>query len=71
MKKIRLLEAGCVQPVCDLHGSRRVDCGDIQLWAGTGANEAAMVIDWNDGKSDESLVWGYRWDGSATGARHV
>jgi hypothetical protein len=41
--------------------------GDIQLWAGTGANQAALVIDWNDGKTTESLLWGYRWDGSATG----
>jgi hypothetical protein len=40
---------------------------DVQFWVGSGANRAALVIDWNDGKSAESLVWGYRWDGSATG----
>jgi len=40
---------------------------DIQLWAGSGANQAGLVIDWNDGKSAESLLWGYRWDGAATG----
>jgi hypothetical protein len=40
---------------------------DIAFWVGDGANEAALVIDWNDGKPAESLVWGYRWDGSATG----
>jgi len=40
---------------------------DIQFWVGEGANRAAVVIDWNDGKEPESLVWGYRWDGSATG----
>jgi len=40
---------------------------DIQFWTGSGANRAALVIDWNDGKSAESLLWGYRWDGSATG----
>ncbi len=40
---------------------------DIQLWTGSGANRAALVIDWNDGKTPESLLWGYRWDGSATG----
>jgi len=40
---------------------------DIQLWAGTGSNQAALVIDWNDGISPESLVWGFRWDGVATG----
>ncbi len=40
---------------------------DIQIWAGSGANRAALVIDWNDGKEPESLLWGYRWDGTATG----
>ena len=40
---------------------------DIQYWVGTGSNRAGFVIDWNDGKSAESLVWGYRWDGTKTG----
>lgn len=38
---------------------------DIEFWAGSGTNEAAFVVDWNDGRSP--LAWGYRWDGSATG----
>ena len=41
--------------------------GDIEYWVGSGSNQAAMVIDWNDGKDPQSLVWGYRWDGTATG----
>lgn len=40
---------------------------DVQFWVGSGANQAALVIDWNNGKSPESLLWGYRWDGTATG----
>lgn len=40
---------------------------DIQYWVGTGSNQAALVIDWNDGLGLESMVWGYRWDGEATG----
>lgn len=40
---------------------------DIEFWVGTGANEAMLVIDWNDGVTPESLAWGYRWDGAATG----
>lgn len=43
---------------------------DIGFWVGEGANEAALVIDWNgpDGGSDPvSLAWGFRWDGVATG----
>lgn len=40
---------------------------DIALWTGTGANRAALVIDWNDGTATRSFAWGFRWDGSATG----
>ncbi len=44
-----------------------VSFDDIQFWAGTGPNRAGLVIDWNDGADPQSLVWGYKWDGSATG----
>jgi hypothetical protein len=40
---------------------------DIAYWIGSGANEAAFVVDWNDGIEPQSLAWGYRWDGTATG----
>lgn len=41
---------------------------DIRFWVGTGANRSALAIDWNGpDTSDHSLVWGYRWDGAATG----
>ncbi|MCK5654831.1 MAG: PEP-CTERM sorting domain-containing protein [Candidatus Aureabacteria bacterium] len=40
---------------------------DIEYWIGTGSNESAMVIDWNDGINPVSLAWGYRWDGTVTG----
>ena len=40
---------------------------DIEFWVGSGSNQAALVIDWNDGISPESLAWGYKWDGAATG----
>jgi hypothetical protein len=41
---------------------------DVTYWVGSGANRAAMAIDW-DGASgaDPSLVWGYQWDGAASG----
>jgi len=39
----------------------------IKFWAGSGANRAAMVIQWNDAGTPTSLLWGYRWDGVATG----
>ncbi|MEM1157807.1 MAG: hypothetical protein AAGH72_06095 [Verrucomicrobiota bacterium] len=44
-----------------------VDFSGITYWVGSGSNEAAMVIDWNNGSTMESFVWGYRWDGMATG----
>ena len=40
---------------------------DILMWVGSGENKAAIVIDWQDEKSEHALVWGYRWDGNATG----
>ena len=42
-----------------------IDFTDIVIWAGSGTNEAALVVDWDDGLSP--LAWGYRWDGTATG----
>lgn len=43
------------------------DLDDITCWVGTGSNRAAVVIDWfENSTADEALVWGYRWDGSAT-----
>ena len=45
-----------------------ISLDDVQFWTGTGNNRAALVIDFNDAKAPaESLVWGYRWNGSATG----
>lgn len=41
---------------------------DIETWAGQGTNRAALVIDWRDGLAPQSMVWGYRWDGTATAA---
>jgi hypothetical protein len=40
---------------------------NIQLWTGTGQNEAALEIDWNNGTANDALIWGYRWNGTATG----
>jgi hypothetical protein len=41
---------------------------DIESWVGSGANRAGVVLDWNgDATTDSALVWGFRWDGVATG----
>lgn len=39
---------------------------DIKFWVGKGSKKAALVIDWFDGKGT-ALVWGFRFDGEATG----
>ena len=39
----------------------------INFWTGTGINKAAIVIQWNDGGTPTSMVWGYRWSGEARG----
>lgn len=40
---------------------------NVKFWVGTGSNRAALVIEWHDGKQPDALVWGYRWDGEASG----
>lgn len=40
---------------------------DIQFWVGSGSNQAAFVVQWNDGKTADALVWGFKWNGTATG----
>lgn len=57
--------------------ARAVSLDDIQSWTGTGTNRAALVIHWKapevrnntdvpDPAAEKSLVWGYRFNGSAT-----
>lgn len=42
---------------------------DIRYWVGTGTNRAALAIDWSEGSTNPpALVWGFRWNGAATGA---
>lgn len=34
----------------------------IQFWVGEGSNSAMLVVDFRDGTSDPSYVWGYRYN---------
>jgi hypothetical protein len=43
------------------------DFGDIANWTGQGSNQAALVIDFQSPSGPSSYVWGYRWNGTATG----
>lgn len=49
--------------------SQNVDFDLIRHWAGdpNGEKQAALVVQFNDGKSEVAYVWGYRWNGSASG----
>lgn len=38
---------------------------DLNYW-GSGTNHSALVISWNDGKTDSTLAWGFSWTGNAT-----
>lgn len=55
----------CVLLLTSTASANVMDFDDLVIWAGTGSNEAALVVDWRDGQS--SLAWGFRWDGAATG----
>jgi hypothetical protein len=57
--------------------SPAVSFNDIQFWTGSGTNRAALVVEWSTPESafgstvpapiaDKSLVWGYRFNGTAT-----
>lgn len=37
------------------------DFNDLAIWSGSGPNQSALVIQWNDGKSPTALAWGFNW----------
>lgn len=39
---------------------------DIEFWVGEGSKRAAFVVQWNDPRETNALVWGYRFDGNDT-----
>lgn len=48
-------------------GAFAFSLSDIQNWSGQGANEAAMVVQWNVEGETNAMAFGFRWDGEATG----
>lgn len=55
-----------------------ISLDDIPLWTGSGTNRAALVVEWSAPEvlsntavpvpvADKTLVWGYRFNGKATG----
>lgn len=51
----------------ELRSDTRFSFEDIQFWVGSGSNRAALVIEWHDGTQPDAMVWGYKWDGEASG----
>src|ERR1700722_16064695 len=60
--------------------TQAISLDDVQLWAGAGTNRAGLVIEWSTPESltnstvpvpvtDKTLVWGYHFNGTATGTQ--
>lgn len=63
----RLLLFAVMASVSLLSAAQDVQFDKIRHWAGQGEKRAALVVQFNDGKKDVAYVWGYRWNGSASG----
>src|ERR1035438_8989340 len=64
--------------VLGVFSAQAISLDDIQLWTGSGTNRAALVIAWNSPEvfnkttvpapiANKTMVWGYRFNGTATG----
>lgn len=42
------------------------DFTGLVLWAGSGTNSAAFVLQFSGSQSPSSIAWGYRWSGTST-----
>ena len=78
MKKVRYALA--LASLFLVSKSPAISLDDIQLWTGSGTNRAALVIEWNPPivfnnttvpapVANKTFVWGYRFNGSATGTQ--
>lgn len=68
MKKITTLFLLLVNFMCVF--AQEINDDLIQTWFGTGNQKAYLLIDFNDGTSNESLVWGFRFNESDTPTVH-
>ncbi len=72
MKTLRVVLLAMLLAASDAAAGTVASFDDIVYWVGAGPNRAALIIDWNDGKTlpgdsaGESLAWGYRWSAGAT-----
>lgn len=64
MKKLVLVVGWVVWSACSVGWAGTFDGVDVKYWAGSGASEAVVVIDFGPG---HNYAFGYSWDGNATG----
>ncbi|MGH7939659.1 MAG: hypothetical protein ACREFR_01125 [Limisphaerales bacterium] len=80
MKRILTRLAPAIAGMLTLAQAHAISLDDIQLWAGSGTNRAALVIEWNAPEvlnqtavpapiANKTMVWGYRFNGTATGTQ--
>lgn len=58
----------CLSLACPGSAGPVSDFDDIEFWVGAGSQQAALVIDWGPPSTEPALAWGFRWEGTATGA---
>jgi len=63
-KRFTDILAGAVLFIAATANAQTFTLPNIQNWVGTGSNQAGFVIAWNDGKTPDSLVFGYKWSGA-------
>lgn len=51
----------------------KLDVSKVKFYAGEGSKTSYLIVEWNDGKGAEKLVWGYRWEDedTATGEQMI
>ncbi|HEV2330187.1 MAG TPA: hypothetical protein VGY56_15500 [Verrucomicrobiae bacterium] len=76
----RILTALALAGAFTLTHAHAISLDDIQLWSGSGTNRAALVVEWNSPEilnqttvpapiANKTMVWGYRFNGTATGTQ--
>ncbi|MEI8284726.1 MAG: putative Ig domain-containing protein [bacterium] len=65
MKKITFSLLAFLFLAFAINARASISSPNINNWVGTGSNESAFVLQWNDGKSPGAIAWGYRWNPGA------
>lgn len=47
--------------------SAQINFNEVPFWIGTGSDSTLLIVDFQDGTSDSSYMWGYAYNGNASG----